>query len=368
VVSEGPAPEASGTVTVHFIDVGQGDSTLLQGPDFTILIDAGRHDRSDVVPYLRSAGVQTIDLLIGTHPHADHIGQFPQVLQAFPVREVWMSGDEHTSRTFERALDAILASDADYHEPMAGEVFDFGSVRIEVYNPHTLTGNLHDGSISLRVTYGSVSFLFTGDAEANTEAAMAARGHDLRAQVLQVGHHGSRTSSSLPFLQRVQPEVAIYSAATGNSYGHPHAEVIERLLNLGIVIYGTDQHGTIRIVTDGSTYEVQTGSSVGPVSAPPVATPAPTSVPANTSVPPPTEVPADTSTPPPSAGRCQEGQIDINSAPREELMHIIHIGDVRVDELIRLRPFRSVDDLTRINGIAAKRLADIKEQGLACVP
>jgi competence protein ComEC len=111
------------TLIVHFIDVGQGDATLFAGPDFTILVDAGRHDRNDVVPYLQSVGVESIDLLVGTHPHADHIGQFPEVLNAFPVNEVWMSGDSHTTRTFERALDAILASDTGYHEPRAGEVY-----------------------------------------------------------------------------------------------------------------------------------------------------------------------------------------------------------------------------------------------------
>src|SRR5690606_12325294 len=116
----------AGLLTVHFIDVDQGDATLIQADDVVILIDAGRHDRSDVVPYLRSIGIKSIDLLVGTHPHADHIGQFPEVLRAFPVKEVWLSGDVHTSRTFERAIDAILESDAGYHEPRAGERFQFG--------------------------------------------------------------------------------------------------------------------------------------------------------------------------------------------------------------------------------------------------
>lgn len=104
----GPLAEGAATLTACFFDVGQGDCTLLAGPDFTIVIDAGRHDRQDVVPHLRAAGVRAIDLLIGTHPHADHIGQIPQIRGAFSVAEVWMSGDTHTSRTFERALDAVL--------------------------------------------------------------------------------------------------------------------------------------------------------------------------------------------------------------------------------------------------------------------
>lgn len=246
-----------GELKVHFIDVGQGDATLLQGPDFTVLIDAGRHDRSDVVPYLKSAGVKTIDLLIGTHPHADHIGQFPQVIETFPVGEAWLSGDTTTTRTFERAIDAIEASDAGYHEPRAGETFSFGSARIEVLNPARLTGNLHEGSVSVRIVYGSFTALFTGDAEAETEMAILARKHDVNALILQLGHHGSSTSSSTEFLKAVNPEVAVYSAAKGNSYGHPHEVVLERLRQMGVQIYGTDVNGTIMVITDGQTYEVQ---------------------------------------------------------------------------------------------------------------
>jgi competence protein ComEC len=248
--------DAGGTLTAHFFDVGQGDCTLLAGPDFTIVIDAGRHDRQDVVPHLRAAGVESIDLLIGTHPHADHIGQIPQIMAAFPVAEVWMSGDTHTSRTFERALDAVLESGAGYHEPRAGENHHFGSAYVQVLHPEKVTGNLNDGSVSVRISFGNVAFVFTGDAEAESELAMLAGASNLRAQILQVGHHGSRTSSTLPFLQAMAPELAIYSAGTDNSYGHPHEEVIERLAAIGVAVYGTDKHGTIQVTTDGVGYEV----------------------------------------------------------------------------------------------------------------
>ena len=248
--------EASGTLAAYFFDVGQGDATLLAGPDFTIVIDAGRHDRRDVVPHLREAGVESIDLLIGTHPHADHIGQFPQILEAFSVAEVWMSGEPHTTRTFERALDAILDSGAAYHEPRAGEVYDIGSARVEVLNPVHLSGNLHDSCVGVRISFGHVAFVFTGDAEVATERAMIERGHVLAAQILHLGHHGSRTSSTMEFLHAVGPEVAIYSAGEGNSYGHPHEGVVQRIASMGIALYGTDQHGTIRVLTDGSSYRV----------------------------------------------------------------------------------------------------------------
>jgi len=246
----------SDRLTAHYIDVGQGDATLLQGPDFTILIDAGRHDRSDVIPYLKQAGVTALDLVIGTHPHADHIGQMAAVIKEFDVKEIWLSGDSHSTQTFERTLDAALNSNAAYHEPRAGEVYTFGSARLEVVNPAQLTGDFHEGSIAVRVAYGDIAFLFTGDAELRTEQAMITRGHELQAHILQLGHHGSRTSSGLNFLRAVSPEIAIYSAGADNSYGHPHPEVISRLNGLQIPVYGTLVHGTIRIVTDGKDYEM----------------------------------------------------------------------------------------------------------------
>jgi len=265
VVEPEQPPDALEEALVYFFDVGQADATLFLGPDFTVLIDAGDYRRNDVVPHLDSVGVTELDLLIGTHPHADHIGQFPQVLESFPVGEVWMSGDLHTTRTFERAIDAILASDADYHEPRAGEVFEFGTLLIEVLNPHQITGDFHEGSISVRMTYGELSFVFTGDAETHTEQAMIDRGHNLEAQVLHLGHHGSRTSSGSAFLDAVSPDIAIYSAGEGNQYGHPHVEVVERVAAMGISLYGTDIHGTVVVVTDGVTYSVEGEYAVPPL-------------------------------------------------------------------------------------------------------
>src|SRR5690606_9772040 len=146
--------------------------------------------------------------------------------------------------TFERVLDAIAASGADYHEPRAGEVYAVGSAHIEVVHPANLSGDLNNDSVGVRIRYGQGAFLFTGDAERQWEAEMLVRGHDLRAQVLQVGHHGANTSSTQAFLNAVQPEVAIWSAGTGNSYGHPHGEIIGRLAQMDIATYGTAEYGT----------------------------------------------------------------------------------------------------------------------------
>lgn len=251
------SPSVNGQLTVHFMDVGQGDATLIEGDDFAILIDAGRHDRSDVVPYLKSRGIKSLDLVIGTHPHADHIGQISQVIEHLEVEEVWLSGDVHTSRTFERTIDAILAEDIAYHEPRAGEKYELGDLHIHVLNPTHLTGDFHQGCLAIKVVYGEISFLFTGDIEQETEEEMLARGEEVEATIFQLGHHGSSTSNSEAFLRAIAPDITIYSAAEGNSYGHPHQEVIQRLEELEIPVYGTDQYGTILIHTDGETYSLE---------------------------------------------------------------------------------------------------------------
>jgi competence protein ComEC len=258
------APERSdpgATLVVRVLDVGQGDAMLLTHPEVTLLIDTGRFDRSDVVPLLRRHGVTAIDVLVITHPHADHIGQFDRVMEAFPVAEVWWSGAVATTRTFERALAALEASDARYEEPRGGQVTTVGPLRIEVLHPgsgDSLRG-LNDASISLRITYGAFRLITTGDAERAAEAQMVARWSDrLAADVLRLGHHGSSTSTTPAFLDAVSPSVAIYSAGAGNSYGHPHPEVVERITGRGIVLHGTDRDGTVTIETDGITFEVRT--------------------------------------------------------------------------------------------------------------
>lgn len=246
------------SLSVYYLDVGQGDSTLVKASDgSTILIDTGRHDQDEIVSLLQTYDVTKIDLLVLTHGHADHIGQTKQVLQSFPVKEVWMSGDIHTSKTFEYNLDAILASSAAYYEPRAGEEFEIGNILIEVINPLKLTGDLHEGCLALRLSFGEISFLFTGDIESHTESDIIERGHKLQSTIFQLGHHGSSTSNSVHFLKHVQPELAIYSAANGNSYGHPHTEVILNLESMDIPYYGTEHYGTIIVETDGLSYTVE---------------------------------------------------------------------------------------------------------------
>jgi beta-lactamase superfamily II metal-dependent hydrolase len=325
------------TVKVHFMDVGQGDATLLHGPDFTILVDAGRHDRNDVVPYLKSMGIESIDLLIGTHPHADHIGQFPEVLEAFEVQEVWMSGGLHTTLIFERTLDAILSSNAAYNEPRMGHSFTIGSATIDVLSPHEITGDLNDDSVVTRIQFGDVNFLFAGDAEIEAEREMVRSGHDLSATILQVGHHGSRTSSTIEFLEAVQPEIAIYSAGRDNRYEHPHPEIVDRYEQMDITLYGTDQYGTIIVESDGTGYSISFSSS-------------------------------DTLQEPIAFDDSASAEcININTAGTDELSEIIHIGPSRASELIHNRPYDSIEELIQIRGMGSTRVEAIIAEGLACV-
>lgn len=250
---------------LHFLDVGQADATLIVHPEAAILIDAGHWRRTDLVDDLRRHGVDRLDLIIITHPHADHLGQFDQVMAAMDVAEVWWSGSVTTTATFARAVEALESSDAHYHEPRAGEHAVIGPVRIDVVNPPAGTdlADLHDAGLAVVVTYGNFSAVFTGDAEAPTEQRMAAGPlrQQLRAQVLQLGHHGSSTSTTPEFLAAVAPAVAIWSAAIDNDYGHPHQEVIARLEAAGIAVFGTADHGHLSVWTDGDRWTLRNASA-----------------------------------------------------------------------------------------------------------
>jgi competence protein ComEC len=300
-----------------------------------------------------------------THPHADHIGQFDRVLDAFDVEEVWWSGSETTSQTFERAVAALEASTAAYEEPRAGDTARLGPLELEVVNPPEGVGlgDLHDANLGLRVTYGEVRLLFTGDAEAATEARMVDQvGDGLAADVLQLGHHGSRTSTTPAFLDAVDPSVAIYSAGAGNSYGHPHAEVVDRVEAAGIDLYGTDVHGTIVVTTDGERIRVDT-EAAGTVQAAPNGGSSGASAPATDHDHEPEPEPA----PAASGEGCGSGQVDINAAGADALEEIIHVGPDRAEQILQLRPFTSVSALDRVSGLGPARVAEIEAQGVACV-
>lgn len=197
------APLVDGEASVTIFDVGQGDSALVQSDDTTILIDTGRHDSDVIFDHLSFEEIDQIDLLILTHPHADHIGNADEIVRMYNPHTVWIDGNETTSQVFERLVDSLLESDAEVIEPMAGESYEQGEFLIDVLNPsEELTGDLNNDSVSIKLTYGEVSFLFTGDAEEPGEHLMVDSGMDLKSEVLIMGHHGSNTSSNDFFLMK----------------------------------------------------------------------------------------------------------------------------------------------------------------------
>lgn len=347
---------------VHYIDVGQADSTLYEysheGDDYRVLIDAGDWSGKEVTTYLDSIGITEIDVMVGTHVHADHIGQMSDVLEKYEVSEVWMTGNTATTNVYTDTLDKIEDSNARYHEPRGGDVYDIGPLVVEVLHPNVLTDDANRNSISLRLTYGEVSFIHTGDAEEVEELSMVRSQQELKADVLQVGHHGSNTSTVPEFLKTVDPSTAIISAGEDNSYGHPHKDVVERLLGAGVDLYGTHKNGTVIIETDGKTYSVKTenGGHLDSFASA-------SSGEAETKE----EVKTKSEPEEVSVSVAPANCININSASVEELQGVVHLGIERAQQVVQLRPFQSVKDLTRVKGIAEGRMNDILAENKACV-
>ena len=243
-----------GEIRVHFIDVGQGESILVQSRQHNILIDAGLPAAASIViAYLEGLGISSLDYAIATHPHNDHIGGMPAVLDRFTVHNFWMPNVMHETAAFERLLEALERNHTYITTIEAGTRISTGIINMIVVSPieGAIHGNLNDHSIVLHMTYGSTSFLFTGDAETPAEMQMIAGELPIRSNVLSVGHHGSRTSTTEMFLDAVMPQIAVISLGANNQFGHPHRYVISRLEERGIKILRTDELGTIVISTDG---------------------------------------------------------------------------------------------------------------------
>ena len=256
----GILPDASGTLEVYFFDVGQGDSELIRLPGGeNILIDAGTSSTEDeLVGELRSLGAETLDLVVATHPHADHIGGMAAVIDAFDVRQVVMprisESDTPTTKTYENLLQSIADKGLTITPAEPGdELLSSGGAVLTVLAPNGEDyGDLNNYSVVLRLTYGEDSFLFTGDAEEASEEEMLSLDWPLTATVLKCGHHGSETSTSPAFLDAVSPQYAVISCGVDNDYGHPDAVTLEKLEAAGAEVFRTDLQGTILASTDGS--------------------------------------------------------------------------------------------------------------------
>ena len=259
-----PVTSTEGQVLVHVIDVGQGDAILLTAPEGNILIDAGdnieRYEQA-LKNYLAGLGITKLNYIILTHPHADHIGGADVILKNYKIDTVIMPDKAATSKVYEAVLDGIEQNGADLELAEAGMTFSLGSLSCKILAPLKEYSDANDCSVVIRATFGSVSMMFTGDAEGNLEGKAEKdilakyNANELQCDFLKVGHHGSDTSTSPALLKAVSPKIAAISCGTGNKYGHPVQSTLDALSAAGVLAYRTDLSGTLVFVCDGKTIE-----------------------------------------------------------------------------------------------------------------
>lgn len=253
-----PVVEATdlNSMKTHFIDVGQGDSMLIQTPEGkNILIDGGPPEAGKkVVAYLKKYGIDELDLLFATHPDIDHIGGLLHVMKFMPIRLIIDSGKLHTTKTYRNYLAEISKQKIPIHIAKESEMIMIDEdVTIQILNTYEPFKNNNQSSIVVKVSYKDVSFLFMGDVEAEQEEALMKK-YNVQADIIKVAHHGSKSSSSLPFLQAVNPSVAILTYIKNNKYGHPVPQVIKNLNQTDAQIYSTAVFGDLIIQTNGEDY------------------------------------------------------------------------------------------------------------------
>ncbi|MDU4961480.1 MAG: ComEC/Rec2 family competence protein [Sporomusaceae bacterium] len=251
-------------LVVQVLDVGQADAILIRTPRENILIDTGDAATKDkVVSYIKSQGITSLDKVIITHAHADHLGGMTAVIENIAVRQIYDSAFPATTATYRNYLTLVKKRQIPFARLRAGDQVDLGGgaeLRILAPEKEFIKGSnsdVNNSSIVARLSYGDFSMLLTGDAESESEAIMVKRfGSALKSRVLKSPHHGSRTSSSPAFLKAVAPETVVISTGAGNEYGHPHAAVMKRYQNAKLTVYRTDHDGTVTISSDGKTYTV----------------------------------------------------------------------------------------------------------------
>lgn len=250
--------DVNSNLKIYYLNVGQADSILIQNNGQNMLIDAGNNDDGvKIVEYLKSMGISKIDYLIGTHPHEDHIGSLDDVINNFDIGSIYMPKVANTTKTFEDVLDAIENKNLTVKEPTIGETFNMQDAKFKILWAGTNSEDLNSCSIVLKLTFGNLSYLFTGDIEEEGENEIINRGEDIKASVLKIAHHGSRSSSSSLFLDKVSPKIAVIMVGKENSYGHPNKKILDRLKEKNIEVYRTDTDGTILITSDGISNKVE---------------------------------------------------------------------------------------------------------------
>ena len=246
-------PVAIDSISVRFIDVGQADSCVIVTPNNeVILIDAGEdRDAEEIISELEDYEFEDIDLMILSHPHADHIGGAETIIDNYVVDEVLMCSYPATSKLFENLLDCLTDKSIKTTQATVGLSYSIDNVNIEVMAVDTNPKDNNNSSIVCKVSYGDIDMLFMGDSEIETEEVLLENDLDLDCEILKVGHHGSETSTCDDFLYAVSPSLAIISVGEGNKYNHPSEEVLLRFSDNSVNCYRTDKLGTIELEIDG---------------------------------------------------------------------------------------------------------------------
>lgn len=252
-----------GILQVYFIDVGQADCALIIQGEQAMLVDGGNvSDAPDVISFIKSKNVKTLDVVVGTHAHEDHIGGLGAIIDNFTVNKVYCPVDNYDSTAFEEFKDAANRQ-CGITLSKKGDYWQIGESKINVLWPKSTNGwDTNNTSIVFTLKFGKVTYLFTGDAEHDVETSIINDGADIKADVLKVGHHGSGTSSSYYFLRTVMPSFAVISCGKDNSYGHPHQNILERYVQAQATVLRTDRGGTVCISTDGEEITVKQGDVV----------------------------------------------------------------------------------------------------------
>lgn len=251
-----PTPPEESFFEVHYIDVGQGDCSLILCDGHAMLIDGGEaSESSKVYAYLKAHEIYHLDYIVATHAHSDHIGGLSGALNFATVGTAYCPVTSYDSKTFDSFVKYLGKQGVAITLPVAGEIFELGSASVQILSPQKNYDDPNDTSIVLKVIYGETSFLFTGDAERTAEADILDTDYDLSATVLKVGHHGSDTSTSYPFLREIMPEYAVIQVGKGNTYGHPTEDTLSRLRDAEVIVYRNDLQGTIVCTSDGKSVE-----------------------------------------------------------------------------------------------------------------
>lgn len=258
-----PVSAVEGDVSVHFIDVGQGDCELIKTQNKAVLIDCGEKEYyADVIDYIKTQKIEYIDYVIVTHPHSDHAGGMSFILDEFDIGTVIMPKIQEsvtpTTSTYIRLLKSIENKNITVEYAEAGKEYTLDDVKMTLLSPVQDYDDLNNYSVAVKLVHGENSFLFTGDIEKEAENDIIENGYDISADVLKVAHHGSSTSSQKKFINAVSPNYAVIEVGSPNSYNHPNADTIQRLENKEITIYRTDLYGNIVFVSDGKTFDILT--------------------------------------------------------------------------------------------------------------